>query len=167
MSSRSAFLDATGRPDVYARQGFGYSTGIGNRPAIVVVDFTRSFVDPAQSGGGNIAEAVAATAALLAAARHAGWPIAYSRAVYVEEGSDAGPFARKVPGLLTQTTVVDAVSHGFATVVAVDCVGDRALAPHEASLFDMSQKYADVLHSRVLIETARQARRGSENGGER
>jgi maleamate amidohydrolase len=30
-------------------------------------------------------------------------------------------------------------------VVARDGVGDRALAPHEASLFDMAQKYADVL----------------------
>jgi maleamate amidohydrolase len=30
-------------------------------------------------------------------------------------------------------------------MVARDCVGDRAAAPHEASLFDLGQKYADVL----------------------
>jgi maleamate amidohydrolase len=26
-----------------------------------------------------------------------------------------------------------------------DCVGDRALGPHEANLFDMQQKYADLM----------------------
>jgi maleamate amidohydrolase len=29
-------------------------------------------------------------------------------------------------------------------VVLSDCVGDRAVGPHEASLFDMEQKYASV-----------------------
>jgi len=35
-------------------------------------------------------------------------------------------------------------------VVARDDVGDRSLAPHEASLFDMAQKYADVQVARKL-----------------
>jgi maleamate amidohydrolase len=30
-------------------------------------------------------------------------------------------------------------------VVVTDCVGDRALGPHEANLFDMGQKYADLM----------------------
>lgn len=34
---------------------------------------------------------------------------------------------------------------GFRPVVIEDCVGDRAIGPHEASLFDMRQKYADVI----------------------
>ena len=46
------------RPEVYTRQGFGQSTGMGQRPGIVVVDFTWSFVDPSQFGGGNIPAAV-------------------------------------------------------------------------------------------------------------
>ena len=44
-----------------------------------------------------------------------------------------------------RASVVDAMSHNFRTVVIRDCVGDRALAPHEANLFDMAQKYADVM----------------------
>jgi len=44
-----------------------------------------------------------------------------------------------------RASVVDAMSHGFRPLVASDCVGDRALAPHEANLFDMSQKYAAVM----------------------
>jgi maleamate amidohydrolase len=29
--------------------------------------------------------------------------------------------------------------------VVRDCVGDRAAGPHEANLFDLQQKYADVI----------------------
>lgn len=46
-----------------------------------------------------------------------------------------------------RASVVDAMSHGFRPVVLADCVGDRALGPHEANLFDMAQKYADVRSS--------------------
>jgi maleamate amidohydrolase len=44
-----------------------------------------------------------------------------------------------------RASVVDAMSLNFRTVVATDCVGDRALGPHAANLFDMGQKYADLL----------------------
>lgn len=44
-----------------------------------------------------------------------------------------------------RASVVDAMSHGLRVTVVADCVGDRAIAPHEANLFDMQQKYADVM----------------------
>lgn len=44
-----------------------------------------------------------------------------------------------------RASVVDAMCWGFRPVVIEDCVGDRAIGPHEASLFDMRQKYADVI----------------------
>jgi len=44
-----------------------------------------------------------------------------------------------------RASVVDAMCHGFLPAVAADCVGDRALGPHEANLFDMQQKYAAVM----------------------
>jgi len=44
-----------------------------------------------------------------------------------------------------RATVVDAMGHGFRPMVPRECVGDRALGPHEANLFDMDQKYADVM----------------------
>jgi nicotinamidase-related amidase len=44
-----------------------------------------------------------------------------------------------------RATVVDAVQHGYPTLVPRDCVGDRAQAPHDASLFDMNEKYGDVV----------------------
>lgn len=44
-----------------------------------------------------------------------------------------------------RASVVDAMSHGFRPLVVEDCVGDRALGPHQANLFDMGQKYAAVM----------------------
>lgn len=43
-----------------------------------------------------------------------------------------------------RATVVDAVQSGFNVLVPRDCCADRATAPHEANLYDMEQKYADV-----------------------
>lgn len=44
-----------------------------------------------------------------------------------------------------RASVVDAMQYGFRPLVVSDCVGDRAIGPHEANLFDMQQKYATVL----------------------
>jgi maleamate amidohydrolase len=46
---------------------------------------------------------------------------------------------------------VDALSLNYRPIVARDCVGDRALGPHEANLFDMEQKYADVLDRDAIV----------------
>lgn len=43
-----------------------------------------------------------------------------------------------------RATVVDAVQSGFNVLVPADCCADRAQPPHDASLYDMNQKYADV-----------------------
>ncbi|WP_193092858.1 MULTISPECIES: isochorismatase family protein [Halomonas] len=43
-----------------------------------------------------------------------------------------------------RATVVDAVQSGFNVLVPRDCCADRTSAPHDASLYDMHQKYADV-----------------------
>jgi maleamate amidohydrolase len=196
--------------DIYARQGFGAQSGFGDRPALLVVDFINGFTDPDQFGGGNITEAVANTKALLARARGSGLPVAFTRIVYADDGSDSGIFCLKVPGLRSLTdgapesqvisdlapadgevvlsktqpsaffgtgladwlvarqvdtvlvtgcttsgcvraSVVDSMSHNFRTIVVTDCVGDRAAAPHEANLFDMAQKYADLMTSQEVM----------------
>ena len=49
-----------------------------------------------------------------------------------------------------RATVVDAFSHNFRTILLTNCTGNRALAPHEASLFDIGQKYADLMTPRDL-----------------
>ena len=44
-----------------------------------------------------------------------------------------------------RATVVDALQHGFRPVVPREAVGDRNPAAHEANLYDMDTKYADVV----------------------
>lgn len=44
-----------------------------------------------------------------------------------------------------RATCIDSISCGFVTLVVSDAVGDRAREPHDANLFDMSAKYADLL----------------------
>ena len=43
-----------------------------------------------------------------------------------------------------RATGVDAIQHGFIPIVVRDAVGDRDPRPHEANLFDLQAKYAEV-----------------------
>lgn len=196
--------------DIYRQQNFGNRIGFGRRTALLVVDFTVGFNDANLFGGGNIDAAIKRTEGLLEYFRKTKRPIAFTRVVYADDGSDAGVFGMKVPTLkiLTEAhpagqvvpelepredeyivrkahasaffgtglapwlvhqgvdtvvvtgcttsgcvraSVVDASAHNFRPVVARDCVGDRAMGPHEANLFDMGQKYADVLDRDEII----------------
>ena len=200
--------------DVYAKQGFGASSGFGVAPALLVVDFVNGFNDPDLFGGGNIPEAIANTARLLSVARETKTPICFTRVVYAEDGSDAGVFCLKAPKLavLTETSrasqvvddltpvegeyvlrktqpsaffgtdlapwlirrrvdtiivtgattsgcvrasVIDSMSYNFRTIVVSDGVGDRAREPHDANLFDMRQKYADLMTADEVIAKLR------------
>ena len=197
--------------EVFAHQRFGQKMGFGQRPGLVVIDFTVGFNDPDAFGGGNISQAIARTVDLLAVARRLGLPIAHTRIVYADDGSDAGIHCLKVPKLKTLTessplgqfvpevaplpgeivirkrlpsaffetglhgilhardvdtliiagcttsgcvraSALDAMCHGFRPIVVRDCVGDRALGPHEASLFDLDKKYADVMMLDDIVE---------------
>lgn len=44
-----------------------------------------------------------------------------------------------------RATGVDCCQHGFVPMVVRDAVGDRAPGPHEANLFDLQAKYAEVV----------------------
>lgn len=61
-----------------------------------------------------------------------------------------------ITGLTTsgcvRATCVDACSYGFIPIVAREACGDRAESPHEANLFDMNAKYADVVSEEDVTE---------------
>lgn len=204
-------------PDVYAAQGFGRALGPGAAWGLLLIDFQVGFVDPARFGGGNIVEAAARSRALLAFARERRLPVAHTRVLHAEDGSDGNVFSARLPGNLSFTdanpasaivpelaplagelvvrktvpsafygsmlaawlaqrrvdtllvagcttsgcvraSVVDAMSYGFRPIVVTDCVGDRALGPHEANLFDMRQKYADLMPLEAVIAAHAPAR---------
>lgn len=189
---------------IFQRQHFGQRMGFGTTPGLLIIDFTVGFNDPDAFGGGNIGDAIRNTVPLLATARRVRMPIAHTRIVYAEDGSDANVHTLKVPRLklLTESnplshfvpelapqpgeivirkrlpsaffgtdlggmlvakgvdtlivagcttsgcvraSTLDAMCYGFRPIVVRECVGDRATGPHESSLFDLNQKYADVV----------------------
>ena len=46
---------------------------------------------------------------------------------------------------------VDAVQHGFLPLVVRDAVGDRTPETHDANLFDLQAKYAEVVDERTAV----------------
>ncbi|MGO1767196.1 MAG: N-carbamoylsarcosine amidohydrolase [Advenella sp.] len=88
---------------IYETQGFCADIQLKAPFGLLIVDLVNGFADPAVFGGGNIGQAIDKTVPLLAAARHAGWPIAHTRIVYAEDGSDHNVFSAKIPSMLTLT----------------------------------------------------------------
>ena len=57
-----------------------------------------------------------------------------------------------------RASCIDSISYGFVTLVVSDAVGDRAQEPHDANLYDMSAKYADLLTTEEAISYLRSTR---------
>jgi nicotinamidase-related amidase len=61
-----------------------------------------------------------------------------------------------IAGLTTsgciRATAVDCCQHGFIPAVVREAVGDRAREPHEANLFDLQAKYAEVISLARAVE---------------
>jgi maleamate amidohydrolase len=69
--------------------------------------------------------------------------------------------ARRIDSLLVtgfstsgcvRATALDALQHGFVPFVVREACGDRHAAPHEANLFDLQAKYAEVVSEAHAIE---------------
>ncbi|HEX6327266.1 MAG TPA: hypothetical protein VFZ72_11915 [Jiangellaceae bacterium] len=50
------------------------------------------------------------------------------------------------------SSAADACQHGFVPLVVRDGVGDRDPGPHEANLFDLQAKYAEVVSEGEAID---------------
>lgn len=50
-----------------------------------------------------------------------------------------------------RATCIDSISSGFVTLIANEACGDRASGPHDANLFDMSAKYADLITTQDAV----------------
>ena len=68
----------------------------------------------------------------------------------------AGADSLVVCGLTTsgcvRATAVDGLQHDYRVVVPREAVGDRDAAAHEANLFDLDAKYADVVSMDELFQ---------------
>jgi nicotinamidase-related amidase len=189
---------------VYDAARLGQSITLGERPAVLVVDFSCGFTDPECALGSELTAEVEATRRLLDAARAKGLPVIFTTIGFEPSMKDAALWVEKAPALadlqlggrwveidprldrredepivlkkaasaffgtnLTsilfaqrvdsvilcgattsgciRATAVDLLQNGIPTLVPRECVGDRAQAPHEANLFDIQAKYADVV----------------------
>ena len=83
-------------------EGFHGRAGFGRRPALVVVDMSVGFTDPASPLHCELEEVVEAIERLLAATRAARLPVVYTTVAYDEAAKEkARVFIDKVPALLT------------------------------------------------------------------
>jgi maleamate amidohydrolase len=195
--------DETARA-VYEKAGLGQAVTLGERPAVLVIDFSCGFTDPGCPLGSDLTPQVEATRRLLDAARERGLPVVFTTIAFEPSLKDGGLWMQKVPALgvlqlggawaaidprldpredetvtvkkgasgffgtnlasvlVTQgvdtvilcgattsgcvrATAIDLLQYGWPTIVPRECVGDRAQAPHDANLFDIQAKYADVV----------------------
>jgi nicotinamidase-related amidase len=189
---------------IYAKARLGESVTMGSRPAVLVVDFSCGFTDPACPLGSDLTPQVEATSRLLDVARERGVPVIFTTIGFEPSLKDGGLWLQKVPSLgdlqlgghwveidprlgtrpdetvivkkgasaffgtnlaailisqgidsiilcgattsgCVRATAIDLLQYGFPTLVPRECVGDRAQAPHDANMFDIQAKYADVV----------------------
>jgi maleamate amidohydrolase len=49
-----------------------------------------------------------------------------------------------------RATAIDSFSYGFRTIIAEECVGDQGMEPHKANLFDIKNRYGDILSNQAI-----------------
>ena len=65
--------------------------------------------------------------------------------ILVSQGVDSVILCGATTSGCIRATAIDLLQYGYPTLVPRECVADRAQAPHEANLFDIHAKYADVV----------------------
>jgi maleamate amidohydrolase len=85
--------------EVYERARLGQSVTLGSRPAVLVVDFSRGFTDPASTMGSDLTSEVEATTRLLDVARAKGIPVVFTTIGFESNLKDGSLWLQKAPGL--------------------------------------------------------------------
>jgi nicotinamidase-related amidase len=204
----------------YERAGFGRPSGLGNRPALLIIDvqyrtlgntskpFDQALEDYTTAVGEEGWKAVGRISELLSYFRDNNLPVLYPH-VAPKLPYDAGTLGAKVPSIMqvpeqgyrippelapqaqdimlpkkhpsaffgtplvsylidlgvdtlivtgcstsgcVRSTVVDAFAYNYKVVVPFDAVYDRSETVHKVNLFDMGQKYADVMSTAKSLE---------------
>jgi nicotinamidase-related amidase len=65
--------------------------------------------------------------------------------ILISQGVDSVVLCGATTSGCIRATAIDLLQYGYPTIVPRECVGDRAQPPHEANLFDINAKYADVV----------------------
>lgn len=122
---------------------FSGRVGWGAAPALVVVDLVRAYTEPdGPLALPDVGSAVAATAALVDAARAGGRPVVWTVVRYAADLSDGGLFARKVPAL---AAFAEGAPGGWGVLALEPARGDHVVAKQYASAF-VGTSLAATLH---------------------
>ncbi len=78
---------------------FGERVGIGERPALIVVDLINAFTDPEAGLGSDVESVLDRTAELLSEFREHDLPRYFTTIAFEDSYGDAGRFIEKVPAL--------------------------------------------------------------------
>jgi maleamate amidohydrolase len=85
--------------EIYERARLGQSVTLGERLAVLVVDFSRGFTDPGSTMGSDLTQEVEATKRLLAAAREREIPVIFTTIGFEPNLKDGSLWLEKAPGL--------------------------------------------------------------------
>lgn len=84
---------------IYERAKIGGRYQLGERPAVLVVDFSRAFADPDSQMGMDLSGPIGETRKVLDAARSADVPVIFLTIAYDPSGADGGVWFQKMPGM--------------------------------------------------------------------
>jgi maleamate amidohydrolase len=149
---------AHGVPMVHTRVAYG-PDGVDGGVFVRKVPALRQLFD----GGGKLGELmpeVAPTAAELVLVKQ------YASAFFgtslastlLAQGIDTVVLVGVSTSGCIRATAVDAIQHGFVPLVVREAVGDRASGPHEANLFDLQAKYAEVVSEAAAVSYLKEDR---------
>jgi nicotinamidase-related amidase len=85
--------------DHYGDKEFGGRVGLGERPALVVVDLINAFTDPESDLGADVSDVIEQTSRLLETFRAHDLPRYFTTVAFEASYGDAGRFIEKVPAL--------------------------------------------------------------------
>ncbi|UHQ95067.1 isochorismatase family protein [Haloterrigena alkaliphila] len=85
--------------DRYDDLEFGESVGMGERPALLVIDLINAFTDPSSNLGADVDDVLEQTERLLEAFREHNLPRYFTTVAFEDSYGDAGMFVEKVPAL--------------------------------------------------------------------
>ena len=72
--------------------------------------------------------------------------------ILISQGVDSVILCGATTSGCIRASAIDLLQYGYPTLVPRECVADRAQAPHEANLFDIQAKYADVVSLDEVLE---------------
>jgi len=130
----------------YAENDLGESVGLGEQPALVVIDLINAFTNPESRLGSAVGGVLDQTERLLAAFRDHDLPRYFTSIAFEESYGDAGMFVEKVPALRDLELGTDRV----AVDEQVAPIGDeRVILKKYASAFFGTDLQAELTTHRV------------------